>query len=84
MPLNVQKIMKEQLSQSFVKLIQRHKFFKSCSLFVNLLRRNAKKMLVPTNKRIITNLLQFAKSFSFVCNYNVFFIAQLDKLLFVR
>ena len=82
--LNVQKIMKKQLSQGFVKLIQRHKFFKSRSILVNLLRRKAKKMLVPTDKRIIANLLQFTKSSSFVCNYNVFFISQLDKLLFIR
>lgn len=52
--------------------------------FQKVVNRKAKKMLVPTDKRIIANLLQFAKSFSFVCNYNVFFISQLDKLLFIR
>jgi hypothetical protein len=41
-------------------------------------------MLVPTDKRIIADLLQLAKSFGFICNYNVFFIAQLDKLLLIR
>ena len=75
MPLNMQEIMKEQLTQGFIKLIQRHKFFKSSSILVDFLFWNAEKVLVPTDKRIIANLLKFAKSFGFIRNYNVFFIA---------
>ena len=51
---------------------------------LNLLRRKAKKMLVPTDKQIIANLLQFTKSSSLGLQRNLSFISQLDKLLLIR